>query len=180
MTRQQDVQPLAALMAAFASMAQVARRNGPGPRKRGRRTAVQARSTRGGRDRRTDANLRAFLDTGWVHSRRPADYVAAGIVVGWTGAFALVALGRAVRGRPDGGPGSTQLRSGLVRLRRAAMRATRQRPQHPSGAGAPQQGDRDEIAGVTAIPAPATASTPAEFAVADTAGRPARHISGAA
>jgi hypothetical protein len=174
MTRKQDVEPLAALMAAFASMAQAARRNGRGPRKRARRTAGQGRSTNRGRDRRTDAALRAFLDTGRVHSRRPADYVAAGIVVGSTGAFALVALGRAVRTRPDGGPGGTQVRGGLVELRRAAVRAARQRSQPASGA--PEQGDRDEIPGVTAIRAPATASTP----VADATGRPARHTSGAA
>jgi hypothetical protein len=104
-----------------------------------------------------------------------AAVLAAGIVVGSTGAFALVALGRAVRTRPDGAPGSTQVRGGL---RRAAVRAARQRSQPASGA--PEQRDRDEIPGVTAIPAPATASTLVESAVADATGRPARHTSGAA
>jgi hypothetical protein len=166
MTRQQETEPLAAFMAALASMAQAARRGGPGPRKRGRRTGGTGRR----RNRRADI---AFPDAAWAYGRRPADYVAAGIMVGSAGAFALVALGRAVRGRPDGGPGGTPLHGGLVRLRTVA---TRHRPQ--SAPGAPQQDDnRDEVAGVTTMPTPATASTPGE---SDGAGRPARHTSGAA
>ena len=64
MTRKQDVEPLAALMAAFASMVQAARRNGRGPRKRARRTAGQGRSTSRGRDRRTDARLKLYQPEG--------------------------------------------------------------------------------------------------------------------
>lgn len=143
MKRQQDVVPLTALLAALASAARAARRAG--------------RRTRGRVRRRERA---------WVYPRRPADYVAAGIVVGSTGAFAVVALGRAARGGPGGGPGRS-----LAGMRTAALRAVRQRPRVQAEHG-------DGSAGGAEVPV--STSAPTMSVVADTSGRGARHASGAA
>jgi len=148
MTRQQDVAPSTAFLAALVSMAEATRRTG-------RRSWGRVRR------RRRPA---AFRDDAWIYPRRPADYVAAGIVVGSTGAFALVALGRAVRGRPGGGPGSR-----LAWMRTAAMRAVRQR------ARSTQADHGDRSAGVAVVPAPG----PKPSVVADAAGGEGRHTSGA-
>jgi hypothetical protein len=156
---------LTAFLAVLASMAETTRRRARGPvRRRARRR--RRSKTNAARSRRPAAAVRGFGDDAWLYPRRPSDYVAAGMVVGSTAAFAVVALGRAVRARPDGGPDI-----GLARLRVAARRAVRRRPRSV------QADDGDDSADAVAVPV--STSVPVPSVVADAVGRGPRHMSGA-
>ena len=85
MTRQQEVEPLAALAGSVVALAEAARYAGGGV------GAVGSRVGRGG--------------------------VALGRRAGPGAALTLIALGRAVLHRPDGGPGTTWLRRARVSVR---------------------------------------------------------------
>jgi hypothetical protein len=170
MTRQQD--PLTAFLAVLASMAETTRRTRRQPRGPVRRRARPGRSgkTNAARSKRPAAAVfRGFGDDAWVYPRRPSDYVAAGMVVGSTGAFALVALGRAARARPDGGPDSS-----LARMRAAAIRAVRQRSR---SVRADDRGDGHDS--VPAVAVPGSASVPGPAVGTEAVGRAPRHTSGA-
>jgi len=110
MARQQDVEPLEALAGTLAAMAEAARCTGGGVRTAGRRAAragagVGRRAWEGGLDRGRRANVavRVYRGHEQTYRRRPSEYVMTGLVMGFAGAFAVVALGRAIMRQPSGG-----------------------------------------------------------------------------
>jgi hypothetical protein len=183
MVRQQDVEPLTAFIGTLAAMGEAARYTGGGMRTVGRR-AARAGTSLGGRavanavdtGRRAGVAVRVFRNVERTYRRPPVEYVAAGVVVGWTGAFAFMALGRAVLRPRDGKPGTTRPR-GLDSMRAMMARTTGRRS---SDAPPDEPGEGLGSAGVTTIPVPASGHAPDPAVVAQAVGRRARHTTGAA
>jgi hypothetical protein len=160
MTHQQDVEPTAALVATLVAMSEAARHAGGGIRTAGRRAArggtnLGRRAWENAADSRQRANvaLRVYRGERIVSERRPAEYVAAGIVTGMTAAFATLALGRMLLRGSDDGPGTSRAaRDRLSTARSTAMRITRRRRAAP----VPEPGGAEQPAGaadgVTTIP----------------------------
>ncbi len=159
MTRQQDMEPMAALAGAVAAVAEAARYTGDGMRTAGRRAArasgdLGRRTLSNATDAGRRANVAFHVYRGNVRTsrRRPAEYVTAGAVVG-VGTLGLAMLVRGLLRRPDGGPGVTQVQRSLDAVRALATRAVRNRSAAP---GAPDGGaSADEAPGVSTIPRPA-------------------------
>jgi len=155
MTRQQDVEPMAALVGTLVAMSEAARHAGGGVRTAGRRaartgTGLGQRAWANTIDSGQRANMafRVYRGDRVVYSRRPAEYFAAGVVTGVTAAFATVALGRALLGGPDKGPGSTRIRHQLGAARSTAARVVRRRP---AEAPVPVPADVDQPGDVSTI-----------------------------
>jgi len=162
MTRQQDVELTAALAGTLAAMGEAARQAGGGVRTVGRRaartgTGVSRRVLASAADSGHRANIAFHVYRGdrEVYRRRPAEYVAAGVVAGLIGAFAIAAIARALIRRPDGDPARTRVPDRLETVRSVARRAGRRSAVVAVPEGADQRADEAE--GVTTIPTPAGA-----------------------
>lgn len=124
MTHQQDVEPMAALVGTLVAISEAARHAGAGMRTAGRRVLANVVDS----GQRATVAFRVYRGDRVVNERRPAEYVAAGVIAGMMAAFATAALGRALSRGPDGGPGASRAsrrrlgaaRSTAVRRRRAA------------------------------------------------------------
>jgi hypothetical protein len=108
MARQQELEPLEALAGTLAAMAEAARCTGGGVRTVGRRTAragagLSRRAWESGLDRGRRANvaIRVYRGDERTFRRRPSEYVTTGVVMGFAGAFAVVAVMRAIMRRSE-------------------------------------------------------------------------------
>jgi hypothetical protein len=179
MTPQQDVEPMAAFVATVAAMAEAARSTSGGMRTVGRRAArsgagLSRRAWANTLDsgRRANVAIRVYRGDERTYQRRPADYVAAGVFAGMTGAFVLVALGRAVLRRPGGDPGTARVRQSVDSARTMAARVRRRRSP-PAAGSSDDAGPAEDAAGVTTLPTVTTIPTAARPSAIAKAGFPA-------
>jgi hypothetical protein len=132
--RRQEMEPLAALAGVAAALMEAAKYTRGGLGTAGRR-AARARpdggrgaftTPRDSRDRATIA-FRVYRGEELAPRVRPGRYVAIGAVGGVATAYAVVALGRLIRG-PDAGPGARQLSSAVDWARTNTARVVRRTP----------------------------------------------------
>src|SRR3954452_16716761 len=154
MTRQQDVELTVALAGTLAAMGEAARQAGGGVRTVGRRaartgTGVSRRVLASAADSGHRANIAFHVYRGdrEVYRRRPAEYVAAGVVAGLIGAFAIAAIARALIRRPDGDPARTRVPDRLETVRSAARRGGRPPPVRAGAGGGAPRGARGRAGG---------------------------------